>query len=187
MRTMDFPLHLCVPPVNENSLIAPITLSLGSTDIWSCLEDGLRKIRVGPFTRYIPDLDCNTLHTRYPLPLAFRHLLKSDDQSAADDHPVAKDEEAVLQVVLSVLEVGREEFDFERPILSYGIDSLSATRLSSALQPFLPVSQVQLLAGLCLSELSANLKIRWQDSETQHHTAQEMLRNTIMKTAARNK
>ncbi|KAJ7781681.1 hypothetical protein B0H14DRAFT_2631028 [Mycena olivaceomarginata] len=69
---------------------APITLSLGSTDIWSCLEDELRKIRDGPFTRYIPDLDCNTLHTQYPLPLAFRHLLKSDDQSTADDHPVAK-------------------------------------------------------------------------------------------------
>ncbi|KAJ7856131.1 hypothetical protein B0H14DRAFT_3644090 [Mycena olivaceomarginata] len=149
-----------------------------AADIWSCLEDELRKIRDGPFTRYIPDLDCNTLHTRYPLPLAFRHLLKSDDQSTADDHPVAKDEEAVLQVVLSVLEVGREEFDFERPILSHGLDSLSATRLSSALQPFLPVSQVQLLAGLCLSELSANLKIRWQDSETQHHTAQEMVKES---------
>ncbi|KAJ6473701.1 hypothetical protein C8R45DRAFT_1162972 [Mycena sanguinolenta] len=161
--------------------------SMCAADIWSCLEGRLRKIRDGPFTRYIPNLDWNALHTRYPLPLAFRHLLTSDDQSAADDHPVAKDEQAVLQVVLSVLEVGREEFDFERPILSYGFDTLSATRLSSALQPFLPVSQVQLLAGLYLSGLSANLKIRWQDSETQHHTAQEMLRTTIMKMAARNK
>ncbi|KAJ6491041.1 hypothetical protein C8R45DRAFT_1073688 [Mycena sanguinolenta] len=50
------------------------TLSLGSTDIWSCLEDGLRKIRDGPFTRHIPDLDWNPLHTRYPLPCLLRSV-----------------------------------------------------------------------------------------------------------------
>jgi thioesterase domain-containing protein/aryl carrier-like protein len=84
--------------------------------------------------------------------------------------------------VLSFLGVDREEFDFERPILSYGLDSLSATRLSSALQPFLHVSQVQLLAGVSWSELGASLQTRCPDSESagnQHRAAQEILMHVL--------
>jgi hypothetical protein len=54
-------------------------------------------------------------------------------KSTADDYPVLNNAETVLQVVLSVIGFGMEEFNFERPILPYGLDSVSATRLISIL------------------------------------------------------
>lgn len=141
------------------SIYFPPLRSHLAADLWNCLEDGLRKIRDGPsFSRYIPDLDWDLLHARYPLPLAFHHLLSSHRQSTQVKVKDSKGEENILQIVLSVLEVEKEDFDFDRPLLSYGMDSLSATRLSTALQPFVQVSQVQLLAGISWSELHHSLR-----------------------------
>ncbi|KAJ7879268.1 hypothetical protein B0H14DRAFT_2341509, partial [Mycena olivaceomarginata] len=141
------------------SIYLPPFRSHLAADLWNCLEDGLRKIRDGPsFSRYIPDLDWDLLHARYPLPLAFHHLLSSHRQSTQVKVKDSKGEENILQIVLSVLEVEKGGFRFRSPLLSYGLDSLSATRLSTALQPFVQVSQVQLLAGISWSELHHSLR-----------------------------
>ncbi|KAJ7832642.1 hypothetical protein B0H14DRAFT_2591918 [Mycena olivaceomarginata] len=129
--------------------------SMSAAHLWACIQDGLHKIRDGSaaFTRYIPDVDWATLHTESPLSLAFNHLLPAELHSSAVPGAGLKSEEDILQLVLSFVEVDKEDFDFDRPLLSYGLDSLSATRLSSTLQPFIQVSQVQLLAGISWSEL----------------------------------
>lgn len=111
------------------------------------------------------------------LPRAFHHLLSSH-QAIAVNAGGLKSEEDVLQIVLSFMEVEKADFDFERPLLSYGLDSLSATRLSSALQPFIPVTQVQLLAGVSWSELRVSLQTSGQGPVThgiQPMPAQEIL------------
>ncbi|KAJ6492293.1 hypothetical protein C8R45DRAFT_1137473 [Mycena sanguinolenta] len=133
-------------------------VSMSASELWSCLEDGLRKLRDGQaFSRYIPDMDWDSLHARYPLPPSFHHLLSSHQQSTRPKPTDIKAEEDVLQIVLSVLEVEKEDFEFHRPLLSYGLDSLSATKLATALQPFVQVSQVQLLAGISWAELQPGL------------------------------
>ncbi|KAJ7776526.1 hypothetical protein DFH07DRAFT_798454 [Mycena maculata] len=139
--------------------------SMSAAGLWACIQDGLQKILDGqpPFTRYIPDLDWGALNARYPLPSAFHYLLSSEQPTIQIDAIGSKGEEDILQIVLSFVEVAEEDFDTARPLLSYGLDSLSATRLASALQPYLHVSQVQLLAGVSWAELSASLQTRSGD------------------------
>ncbi|KAJ6455209.1 hypothetical protein C8R45DRAFT_846044, partial [Mycena sanguinolenta] len=141
------------------------------TDLWACLQDGLQRLRDGsrPFARYIPDLDWTALHARDPLPRSFHHLISSRSHATVHDTRTATDmQEETLQILLSFVEVQKEDFDFERPLLSYGLDSLSATRLSAALQPYIQVSQIQLLAGISWSELRVGLTGR--DSGTEFPT-----------------
>ncbi|KAJ7690500.1 acyl transferase domain-containing protein [Mycena rosella] len=162
-----------------NGGIFSVSTSMSAARLWNCIQDGLLKIREGSSpTQYIPDLDWDSLHARSPLPVTFHHLLSSHRHPNAFTAAGLRGEEDVLQIVLSFVEVEQEDFDFERPLLSYGLDSLSATKLSSALQPFIPVSQVQLLAGISWSELSTSLKTRPQGPDTrggQHKPAREIL------------
>ncbi|KAJ7782237.1 hypothetical protein DFH07DRAFT_789912 [Mycena maculata] len=141
--------------------------SMSAAHLWTCVRDGLQKLREGSpsFNHYIPDLDWGSLHARYPLPLAFRHLLPSDQESIPRQVSV-KGEEEILQIVLSFLDTDKADFEPERPLRSYGLDSMSATRLASSLQPFIQVSQIQLLAGVSWSELRARLPNRGQDVNT---------------------
>ncbi|KAJ7664517.1 hypothetical protein DFH06DRAFT_985983, partial [Mycena polygramma] len=132
------------------------------------LHDGLRKLQDGSptFNQYIPDLNFDALHAGLPLPATFNHLLASHHPTASGVRAVSQaSEDDILRIVLPLLEVEKADFDFDLPLLSYGLDSLSATRLSSALQPFLPVSQVQLLAGVSWSELRLQLlaNTSWAD------------------------
>ncbi|KAJ7200302.1 hypothetical protein GGX14DRAFT_572065 [Mycena pura] len=152
--------------------------SMPAAHLWACVRDGLQKLRDGAprFTRYIPDLDWNSIHAQFPLPFAFHHLLPSHQRVAETNVAHSKAEEDVLQIVLSFFEVAEEDFDFERPLLSYGLDSLSATRLSAALQPFLHVSQIQLLAGVSWAEMRTGSRIDTQSrdpdiSRSKHHEA----------------
>ncbi|KAF7371227.1 Polyketide synthase [Mycena sanguinolenta] len=155
--------------------------SMSSSDLMNCLEDGLRKLRDGPpFSRYIPDLDWDSLHAQYPLPPSFHHLLSSPQQSTRPKLTDIKAKEDGLKIVLSVLEVEKDDFEFGRPLLSYGMDSLSATKLSEALRPFVRVSQVQLLAGVSWSDLQPSLShTDGGDQSTEavanHRAAQETL------------
>ncbi|KAJ7708733.1 hypothetical protein B0H17DRAFT_1030700 [Mycena rosella] len=148
-----------------NAEIFAVTIS--AARLWTFLEDGLQMLKDGStqFNQYIPDLDWNAFHARLPLPAMFNHLLVPQKASDAGRNPTTvTSEDEVLQIVLSLIEVEKEDFDPQRPLLSYGLDSLSATRLSLALQPFVPVSQVQLLAGVSWSELRVTLR-----SPDEHH------------------
>ncbi|KAJ6555282.1 hypothetical protein B0H10DRAFT_2201676 [Mycena sp. CBHHK59/15] len=157
-----------------------LSVAISAAQLWACLQDGLQKLRDGspPFAQYIPDLDWTSIHARYPLPFALHHLLSSEQNSVAANAAELKSEDDILKIVLSFVEVGKEDFDFERPLLSYGLDSLSATRLSSALQPFVKVSQVELLVGISWSELRTRLQAQSLDpdrSPNTHPFAQEIL------------
>ncbi|KAF7333968.1 Polyketide synthase [Mycena sanguinolenta] len=151
-------------PVARRSYCTLFQLDLRKfPDLWACLQDGLQRLRDGsrPFTRYIPDLDWAALHSRDPLPRSFHHLLSSRSHAPVEETRTTTDmQEETLQILLSFVEVQKEDFDFERPLLSYGLDSLSATRLSAALQPHIQVSQIQLLAGISWSELRTGLAAR---------------------------
>lgn len=57
------------------------------------------------------------------------------------------------ELVLAHLDVSEEDFDDDVPFTSYGLDSLSAGRLSSALRSHLRITQMQLLADLSMHDL----------------------------------
>ncbi|KAJ7609190.1 KR domain-containing protein, partial [Mycena polygramma] len=159
---------LVVPGIQDAGYLVGLS-SRGQ--LWICLEDGLRKLRDGQsFTRYIPDLDWDSWHARYPLSPTFRHLLSSAQQKIESKVEDLMGEEDILRIVLSAMEVEEQDFDSERPLLSYGLDSLSATRLSAELNPFVQVSQIQLLAGVSWSELRDSL-LQTQKAEPDPETA----------------
>ncbi|KAF4573437.1 putative PKS/NRPS-like protein biosynthetic cluster [Pleurotus pulmonarius] len=57
------------------------------------------------------------------------------------------DIEGALAILLDVIGIQEDDFDPSVPLLSYGLDSLVASRLARALAPFLHVTALQLLAG----------------------------------------
>ncbi|KAF8180698.1 hypothetical protein K438DRAFT_1976521 [Mycena galopus ATCC 62051] len=156
----------------SEEIFSPASMSVAR--LWACLEDGMKQLTNGspPFARYIPDLDWASIHSQYPLPRSFHHLLPSHSRAIEIDDGKTTDvqEEEILEVMLSFVEVQKEDFDFERPLLSYGLDSLSATRLSAALLPYIQVSQIQLLAGISWSDLRAGLQSRGRPGALEPHT-----------------
>ncbi|KAJ6457120.1 hypothetical protein C8R47DRAFT_995908, partial [Mycena vitilis] len=126
--------------------------------LWAYLEDGLRKLKQGvAFSQYIPDLDWSSIHAGFPLPIWARHLVISNGPISTPMNQGLSSEAESLRQVLSILEVEKEDFDFGRPLTTYGLDSIGAARLSLALKPLMTVSQIQLLAGATWSELRMSL------------------------------
>lgn len=61
---------------------------------------------------------------------------------------------SAMAIVLDVLGVTLEDFSPDIPLSSYGLDSLGASRLATALRPFMAVTQMQLMGQTTWAELS---------------------------------
>lgn len=88
--------------------------------------------------------------------------------------------QSLRSIVCRVLDIAESDLSEDVPLLSYGLDSLSAAALSYSLSPLVSVSQIQLLAGVTLKQLEQRLNIReesgYLSEEAQSsETAQEEL------------
>jgi hypothetical protein len=75
-----------------------------------------------------------------------------------DDSPNAAAEgqdigEALQSLILQFVDVAADDFSTEVPLTTYGLDSLSAGRLSFALRPWITLSQMSLLADMSTADL----------------------------------
>ncbi|TFK38854.1 polyketide synthase [Crucibulum laeve] len=134
-----------------------IPWAMTSREICECLGDGISRLRKGAFWLYIPDF-------------AWKHVQKQFGSSTLYDHLVAHTAEdlqepsatesttSLRDLVLSFLDVGEDDFSQEVPFTSYGLDSLSAGRMSYALKPFVTITQLQLLADVSLVDLEERIK-----------------------------
>jgi hypothetical protein len=126
-------------------------LLTGPAELCACIADGLRMMRQGRrFWLYVPDYDWAEVgkHTA-PAP-AFQHLVGAAAAGGmADDSPA----HSVEDVVLRHLDVVREDLNTAVPLTAYGLDSLSASRLSFALRHFVAVTQMQLLADMSVNDI----------------------------------
>ena len=59
--------------------------------------------------------------------------------------------------LLALLGVSTSDFLPQVPFTAYGMDSLSATRLSQELRPYVTISQMQLLGGMTWDQLRARV------------------------------
>ena len=59
--------------------------------------------------------------------------------------------------LLALLKVSTSDFLPQVPFTAYGMDSLSATRLSQELRPYVTISQMQLLGGMTWDQLQARI------------------------------
>ncbi|KAJ7463693.1 hypothetical protein FB451DRAFT_1042909, partial [Mycena latifolia] len=153
---------------NAFSLITPGILDAGylvrliddhrlnpSDTLWAYLEDGLRKLDDGPFAQYIPAVDWLLVDRQFTLPMSCRHLLSPNSRRPVDSTRHQHNREGVLTrtVLLDILGVSPEDFSPDIPLSSYGLDSLGASRLATALRPFMTVTQMQLMGQTTWTEL----------------------------------
>ncbi|KAF8161949.1 hypothetical protein K438DRAFT_2070439 [Mycena galopus ATCC 62051] len=135
------------------------------------LKDSLLSLYNGNSDQlYIPEFDWDEIKVRLgPSPM-FDHLLRGQTESApaAEASSTAS---SIRQMVLTVLEVDEGDFSPEVPLTSFGLDSLSAGRLSFMLKPHLAVTQLQLLADMTFNDLCGRIasmvEVRVDDGETQ--------------------
>ncbi|KAJ7659066.1 hypothetical protein DFH06DRAFT_990014, partial [Mycena polygramma] len=126
--------------------------------LWAYLEDGLKKLGDGPFNQYIPAVDWRIVDRQLTLPTAYRQLLSPNSRRPEDSEPIEHNAEAILARVLELLEVSLADFDAAQPLSIYGLDSISAAKLSSILRPYASFSPVQLLGGATWSEIESELQ-----------------------------
>jgi len=100
--------------------------------------------------RYVPDLNWEALDQTLGMPRLGVHLLAS--QAVEVDADV-DDTARMMEIIKGVLAIPTADFSPDTPLTTYGIDSLSASRISFLLRPIVEVSQIQLLADLTLNDI----------------------------------
>lgn len=108
------------------------------------------------FTLYLPDLDWDSLDQSLGMPQLGRHVLTESGKSHKNEDV---HDETLSDIVRSVLGISRDDFSPLVPLTSYGMDSLSAAKLSFSLRSLVEVTQMQLLADMSLNDL--RLRIEW--------------------------
>ena len=130
-----------------------------SLEICAALGDGLYKLKLGtPVWQMIPDLDWGAVSESVGTSSLYAHLTPpepSDDKTSSTQNLT---EEGLANLICDTLELPRKDLDLEVPLTSYGLDSLSAGRLSIALKPYGSLTQVQLLADLSTTGIIKRLK-----------------------------
>jgi aryl carrier-like protein len=126
------------------------------------VEDGIKKLRDGPFDDYIPAFKWDIVQEHMGLSPIFGHLVSA----AAIENGEANDAASPGTIVRKLLDISAEDFSHEVPLTAYGLDSLSAARLSHALRSFVAVTQMQLLADMTFKDILAKIADR-EDSETE--------------------
>ncbi|KAJ7301903.1 hypothetical protein DFH08DRAFT_992112 [Mycena albidolilacea] len=143
---------------STNSLIEMwATSTMNSYEICLCLEDGLlRMANKERISLYVPNLSWDALYSAVNESLLYRYLVKLDVKQ--DTVEVEDPYEVLQEIVLKFVSASKDELEANVPLTSYGLDSLSAARMSTALKPYLAITQIQLLGDLSLDDLVLKMR-----------------------------
>ncbi|KAF8205835.1 acyl transferase domain-containing protein [Mycena galopus ATCC 62051] len=130
-----------------------IEWALSTDELLLWFDDSINKHQNGArFNMYMPRLDWAALDRTHGMPRIGTHLVPSSQiiqDGARSESPLSR----AGRIIQNVLSISEDDFDVEVPLTSYGIDSLSAGRLSFALRSVLEVTQLQLLADNSLADI----------------------------------
>ncbi|KAK7039778.1 polyketide synthase [Favolaschia claudopus] len=147
-------------------------LALSCYEICLCLEDGLLRMQSGEqISLYIPNLNWNAIQTTMitnPSSL-YTHLVKIN--SSQHKSEVEDPCEVLQELTLKFIDVSRDDFAHNVPLTSYGLDSLAAAKLSTALRPYMAVTQIQLLGDVSLEDLVLKMQQTEQTSVVEEATS----------------
>jgi hypothetical protein len=125
------------------------------TELCLFLADGIKKLSDGPFSLYVPAMDWDIIQDQMGRSVVYEHLVTADSsQGQGDDNRLSAE-----AVILKILDVAADDFSPEVPLTTYGLDSLSAARLSYALRPLVQITQMQLLADMALKDIEAKIAV----------------------------
>ncbi|GJJ15309.1 Type I Iterative PKS [Clathrus columnatus] len=154
---------LIVPGITDGGRLARdyrdggrlIDWGLTTRELCDYLGDGLRKLRHGSFGQYIPELNWNLVRRDMGSMMIFQHLCTTIKKVDVEKHAESGDGVDLENLVRTTLDVPAEEFLPNVPFTAYGLDSLTAVRLSAEILAATGVkaTQMQLLADMTLEEL----------------------------------
>ncbi|KAG2340881.1 hypothetical protein BDR05DRAFT_977232 [Suillus weaverae] len=130
---------------------------MSSHRILKFIEEGIQKLADGPFWFYIPDFNWEAVCVNLGNSPMYSHLLP-ERTIAEDGASTSKDSVLIGDILCATLDIAREYLSPDVPLTVYGLDSLSAARLSFALKPLFSISHTQLLANVTLRSLEARLE-----------------------------
>ncbi|KAI0358347.1 ketoacyl-synt-domain-containing protein, partial [Trametes cingulata] len=119
------------------------------------IGDGIIKLHDGPIWQYIPDLNWRGVREHMGPSRLYDHL--SPVESQVPRMTFRNEAPSVLHTVCHILDLDPEEVSLDVPLTAYGLDSLGATGLSSALRPLLSISQIQLLADITIRDIQSRV------------------------------
>ncbi|KAH9934268.1 putative polyketide synthase [Fomitopsis serialis] len=140
-----------VPPlINDTGVF--LTMAATDSTRWSRYRH-LSSWAMTSAWQYIPDFDWSLVQSNLGSSPLYDHLVikasSSDtDQTSSDDLG-----RSLSDIICDVLDIDPEDLSADVPLTSYGLDSLSAAALSHALEPYVAISQLQLLADVTLGDL----------------------------------
>ncbi|KAK0216124.1 putative polyketide synthase [Armillaria fumosa] len=135
------------------ALIQFLPWAMTSRQLCDCLEDGIKRLRREAFWLYIPDLSWADVQTFCGSSPLYNHLVPP--QAAPSEDATADYKVSVEELVCHSLNMSSEEISPEVPLTAYGLDSLSASRLSLALRPLVAITQLQLLGDVSIQDIWA--------------------------------
>jgi len=138
------------------------SLSLSPDQMCAYIGDGLRKLAGGDrCSYYVLHVSWDDAERSIGLPPSCQHLIQRNIAINPEDSTAELDSTdrraGVLGTVLRLLDVAESDFEPGRPLTSFGLDSLAATRVSQALKPFVEVSQMQLMGGITWEQLEERM------------------------------
>ncbi|KAG2030868.1 hypothetical protein BDR03DRAFT_973938 [Suillus americanus] len=165
LRTMSNAFSIVTPAVTD-SFVATLGATkfkhltdwgMSSQRIFQFIEEGIQKLPDGPSWFYIPDFDWEAVCVNLGNAPMYSHLLP-ERAIVEDGASTSKDSVSIGDILCATLDLAREDLSPDVPLTVYGLDSLSAARLSFALNPLLSISQTQLLANVTLRSLETRLE-----------------------------
>jgi hypothetical protein len=109
----------------------------------------------GPLNCYIPAFNWDMAQTHMGASPMFSHLVSG--VAHMEYHQQQTAQRSPSDIVVRLLELRPEDLSLSVPLTSYGLDSLSAARLSVALSPFIHITQMQLLADITMSGILSRI------------------------------
>jgi acyl carrier protein len=136
------------------------------TELCLLVEDSIRKLRDGPYDNYVPAFKWDIVQEHMGLSPLFAHLVSA----AAIKDGEADDTASPAAIVRKLLDISTDDFSIEVPLTAYGLDSLSAARLSHALRLVVPITQMQLIADMTFKDIQAKIA-NLEDSKPEQASA----------------
>ncbi|KZT12695.1 uncharacterized protein LAESUDRAFT_668561 [Laetiporus sulphureus 93-53] len=144
--------------------------SMSTEEMITWFEDALIRFQSGQrFHCYVPDIEWEAMDRTFGMTKLGKHLIAS--QTTEDDGPNG-DIDHMAGMVRAVLGIRQEDFSPDVPLSAYGIDSLSAAKLSYMLRPIAEISQLQLLADVSVNDLQQRIDKPSSQEPTQENNAQ---------------
>lgn len=117
----------------------------------SWLNDAFSRYQGGArFQLYVPDLDWEAMNRTLGMTIIGNHLLPESSEVVQE---LQDDNDRISEIVRTVLNIPMDTFSSEVPLTSYGIDSLSATKLAFSLRSTVHVTQLQLLSDISVDDI----------------------------------